>query len=87
MVSPGQRVNLVFANQTTMWHPMHLHGHTFQMVRPDGTPGARKDTAIILPKQTVTTTFVADNPGIWMLHCHNAYHQEGGMMTTVEYAL
>ncbi|MCV7047558.1 multicopper oxidase family protein [Mycobacterium frederiksbergense] len=85
MVQQGQRVTLVFDNATTMWHPMHLHGHTFQTVRADGTLGARKDTAIILPRRTLTTTFIADNPGVWMLHCHNTYHQEAGMMTTVGY--
>ncbi|WP_036436632.1 multicopper oxidase family protein [Mycobacterium sp. URHB0044] len=81
----GQRVTLTFRNTTTMWHPMHLHGHTFQMMRPDGSLGARKDTAIVLPKQTVSTTFIADNPGVWMMHCHNTYHQEAGMMTSLEY--
>jgi len=81
----GQRVTLTFRNTTTMWHPMHLHGHTFQMIRPDGSLGARKDTAIVLPKQTVSTTFIADNPGIWMMHCHNTYHQEAGMMTSLNY--
>jgi multicopper oxidase len=81
----GQRVTLTFKNTTMMWHPMHLHGHTFQMMRPDGSLGARKDTAIVLPMQTVSTTFVADNPGIWMMHCHNTYHQEAGMMTSLDY--
>jgi FtsP/CotA-like multicopper oxidase with cupredoxin domain len=81
----GQRVTLTFRNTTDMWHPMHLHGHTFQMMRPDGSLGARKDTAIVLPKQTVSTTFIADNPGLWMMHCHNTYHQEAGMMTSLEY--
>ena len=46
---------------------------------------ARKDTVIVLPKQKVTVALVADNPGDWMLHCHNAYHQEAGMMTTLDY--
>jgi FtsP/CotA-like multicopper oxidase with cupredoxin domain len=85
MVHQGQRVTLTFENATMMWHPIHLHGHTFQTVRADTTLGARKDTAIILPMRTLTTTFIADNPGVWMLHCHNTYHQEGGMMTTLEY--
>lgn len=84
-VQQGQRVNLTFRNSTTMWHPMHLHGHTFQIVRADGSLGARKDTAIVLPKRTVSTTFIADNPGVWMMHCHNTYHQEAGMMTRVDY--
>ena len=76
---------LTFDNMTTMWHPMHLHGHTFQVIKPDGSLGARKDTVNVLPKQKVKSVLVADNPGIWMIHCHNAYHQEAGMMTTLNY--
>ena len=68
-----------------MWHPMHLHGHTFQVIRPDGSPGARKDTAIVLPMHKLGVALVADNPGVWMLHCHNTYHQEAGMMTSLNY--
>ena len=84
-VQQGERVRLVFNNRTTMFHPMHLHGHTFQVVAPGGEAGARKDTAIIRPDQRLAVDFLADNPGQWMLHCHNVYHQEGGMMTTVSY--
>lgn len=83
-VQQGQRVRLSFDNQSTMWHPMHLHGHTFQLVTPTGT-GPRKDTTVVLPRQTVAVDFQADNPGTWMLHCHNAYHAEAGMMTRVQY--
>ncbi|MCW2649046.1 MAG: multicopper oxidase [Mycobacterium sp.] len=84
-IRQGQRATLTFNNTTSMWHPMHLHGHTFQVVKPDGSPGPRKDTVIVLPKQKVSVTLVADNPGIWMIHCHNTYHQEAGMMTTLNY--
>lgn len=84
-VQRGQNATLTFINNTTMWHPMHLHGHTFQVITPDGRPGPRKDTVIVLPKTAVTVLLVADNPGIWMLHCHNTYHQEAGMMTSLEY--
>jgi len=80
-VEQGQRVRLDFVNTTTMWHPMHLHGHTYQL----GSGGPRKDTTIVLPKKTVSVFFDADNPGQWMLHCHNAYHGEAGMMTLVAY--
>ncbi|MEU9571024.1 multicopper oxidase family protein [Streptomyces massasporeus] len=81
LVEEGRRVRLDFVNTTTMWHPMHLHGHTFQL----GRSGPRKDTAIVLPKKQLSVFFDADNPGQWMLHCHNAYHGEAGMMTTVAY--
>jgi len=85
-VRQGQKATLTFTNTTMMWHPMHLHGHTFQVVKPDGTPGPRKDTVIVLPMQELTVALVADNPGIWMMHCHNTYHQEAGMMTSLNYA-
>ncbi|MEV5954766.1 multicopper oxidase family protein [Streptomyces sp. NPDC051987] len=81
LVRQGERVRLDFVNRTDMWHPMHLHGHTYQL----GTGGPRKDTTIVLPKTTVSVYFDADNPGQWMLHCHNAYHGEAGMMALVAY--
>ncbi|MEU4985837.1 multicopper oxidase family protein [Streptomyces sp. NPDC021969] len=80
-VRQGERVRLDFVNSTDMWHPLHLHGHTYQL----GTGGPRKDTTIVLPKKTVSVFFDADNPGQWMLHCHNAYHGEAGMMALVAY--
>ena len=40
----------------------------------------------MLPKQKVSVTLTADNPGVWMMHCHNTYHQEAGMMTSLNYA-
>jgi len=84
-VRQGERIRLNFENTTTMFHPMHLHGHTFQVVNPGGAAGARKDTTIVRPKEPVSVEFVADNPGQWMIHCHNNYHQEGGMMLTLSY--
>ncbi len=84
-IQQGQHATLTFANQTMMWHPMHLHGHTFQVIKADGSPGPRKDTVIVKPMQTVAVRLVADNPGIWMLHCHNGYHMGAGMMTTLNY--
>ncbi|MFE3190233.1 multicopper oxidase family protein [Nocardia sp. NPDC059240] len=83
-VSAGERIRLRFANHTMMFHPMHLHGHTYQVVNPAGT-GARKDTSIVLPMQTVEADFDANNPGQWMIHCHNAYHGEAGMMSVLSY--
>ncbi|MFF7133656.1 multicopper oxidase family protein [Streptomyces sp. NPDC008196] len=80
-VEEGQRVRMDFVNSTRMWHPMHLHGHTYQL----GNSGPRKDTAIVLPKRKLSVFFDADNPGQWMLHCHNAYHGEVGMMALVAY--
>ncbi|MEU0132627.1 multicopper oxidase family protein [Streptomyces sp. NPDC006296] len=85
-VRAGERVRLVFSNRTAMWHPLHLHGHTFALAGGDAAaPGARKDTAVILPGRSLTADFDADNPGLWMLHCHNVYHAEAGMMTVLGY--
>lgn len=84
-ISRGQHATMRFTNSTMMWHPMHLHGHTFQVLDADGRAGARKDTVIVQPMRTVTVALVADNPGTWMLHCHNTYHQEAGMMTSLDY--
>lgn len=83
-VRQGQRTRLTFNNTSMMWHPMHLHGHTFQVINPDGSRGARKDTVVVLPMRRLTVDLVADNPGEWMLHCHNTYHQEAGMMTMLD---
>ena len=83
-VKPGERVRLNLNNQTMMFHPMHLHGHTFALVQA-GRPGVRKDTLNVLPMQRRTVELQADNPGQWLLHCHNAYHGELGMMTVLSY--
>lgn len=84
-VRTGQRVELSLHNTSMMWHPIHLHGHTFEVLTPDGRAGPRKDTVIVLPGQRLRASFIADNPGQWMMHCHNTYHQEAGMMTSVDY--
>jgi FtsP/CotA-like multicopper oxidase with cupredoxin domain len=85
-VREGERVRLVFDNRSPMFHPMHLHGHTFQVRRTSiRDPGPRKDTVIVRPTERVVVDFDAGNPGRWMLHCHNAYHAAGGMMTELTY--
>jgi FtsP/CotA-like multicopper oxidase with cupredoxin domain len=80
-IRAGERVRLTFRNHTHMWHPIHLHGHTFELTGG----GPRKDTMVILPGQNISVDFKANNPGLWMLHCHNVYHSEAGMMTTLGY--
>ncbi|MCI4065681.1 multicopper oxidase family protein [Micromonospora sp. R77] len=81
VVDRGERVRLEFANTTTMFHPMHVHGHTFAVAGG----GARKDTVIVTPGRTVAVELDADNPGRWMTHCHNVYHAETGMMVELAY--
>jgi FtsP/CotA-like multicopper oxidase with cupredoxin domain len=75
-------------NMTSMAHPMHLHGHHFQIVGigPKRIEGAVRDTVLVPPGAAVTIGFDASNPGTWAFHCHHLYHQNAGMMGTVAYS-
>jgi FtsP/CotA-like multicopper oxidase with cupredoxin domain len=86
-VVAGERVELVMKNTTMMSHPMHLHGTLFAVVAINGRrfSGAHRDTVMVPALTSVTVAFDADNPGRWAFHCHNGYHQEAGMMTSVDY--
>jgi FtsP/CotA-like multicopper oxidase with cupredoxin domain len=86
-VAKGERVELVFQNRTLMPHPMHLHGHEFQVVEINGKrfPGAVRDTVLVTPGARVVVAFDANNPGYWAMHCHLLYHMDAGMFTTVRY--
>jgi FtsP/CotA-like multicopper oxidase with cupredoxin domain len=86
-VRQGERVEVTFANRTDMSHPIHLHGHGFQVTAIDGVArkGAMRDTVLVPIGGSVTIAFNADNPGHWALHCHNLYHMAAGMMTSVKY--
>ena len=88
MVTPGARVELEFQNHSMMAHPMHLHGHAFQVVAINGwrLRGAVRDTVLVEPMMgSVRIAFDAGNPGRWALHCHNLYHMMTGMMTELRY--
>ncbi|WP_333824962.1 multicopper oxidase family protein [Pinisolibacter sp.] len=79
----GERIEIMFMNPTSMMHPMHLHGHHFQVV---GTRGGRfagpmRDTVIVPPHTPVMVALDLDKPGEWFLHCHHLYHMATGMMT------
>jgi FtsP/CotA-like multicopper oxidase with cupredoxin domain len=86
-VRQDERVEVTLVNRTDMSHPIHLHGHPFQVVAFDGVVrnGALRDTVLVPIDGSVTIAFVADNPGHWALHCHNLYHMAAGMMTSVKY--
>ncbi|MGV8856592.1 MAG: multicopper oxidase family protein [Devosia sp.] len=86
-VQQGERVELEMMNHSMMAHPMHLHGHHFQVTSINGTPlaGAIRDTVLVPPMGRITVAFDADNPGRWLFHCHNLYHMATGMMGEVRY--
>ncbi|GLR68979.1 multicopper oxidase [Acidocella aquatica] len=87
LVKQGERVAFDIVNHSKMAHPMHLHGHHFQVVAINGTalPGAMRDTVLVPPMGNVRIAFDAVNPGRWLFHCHNLYHMAAGMMTEVRY--
>ena len=87
-VKKGERVLVKMRNQSMMAHPMHLHGHHFQIVDINGQAisGAVRDTVIVPPMQSVTFAFDANNPGSnWAFHCHHLYHMASGMMSFIRY--
>ena len=79
----GERVELMFHNMSMMGHPMHLHGHVFQVVGLNGRAvrGALRDTVYVPPMSMVDVALDAGEAARWMLHCHHMPHLETGMMT------
>lgn len=86
-VEHGQRVEIDFENHNGMAHPMHLHGHIFQIIEINGkkTDGALHDTILVPANGSMKVILDANNPGNWLLHCHVLYHQMAGMMTLMNY--
>lgn len=83
----GQRLEITMVNKSMMAHPMHLHGHRFQVVEIGGrrVAGAVRDTVLVPAMQAVRVAVDADNPGRWAFHCHHLYHMAAGMMTEFAY--
>src|SRR6516162_978695 len=76
-VKLGQLVRVRFANVTNMTHPMHLHGHWFRWIAQDGVPlpePLAMNTIPVDPGRTIDIDFIANNPGVWPLHCHIISH-------------
>lgn len=82
----GERIEIVFMNPTSMMHPMHLHGHHFQVVAIGRRrfSGPVRDTVIVPAHMPVTVAVDLDKPGDWFLHCHHLYHMATGMMTEIK---
>ncbi|UWQ21468.1 multicopper oxidase family protein [Jannaschia sp. W003] len=82
----GETVRMVLRNETAWPHAMHLHGHHFAELGPDGRPGALRDTTLVAPRATAEIAFAADNPGDWLVHCHMLGHAASGMTTWLRVA-
>ncbi len=89
MVHYGELVHLHLDNQSDLVHPIHLHGHTFTVLTHNGKAltgsPIHLDTINIQPHDSYDIAFIANNPGIWMLHCHNLLHANWGMDMMVMY--
>lgn len=79
----GERVRVNLINDSMMGHPIHIHGHFFELVTGHGDHGPRKHTVIVQPGGKVTWDFTADAVGDWAFHCHLLYHMHAGMMRIV----
>lgn len=90
IVSTGDTIKMHIENKTAFIHPMHLHGHDFQVLTRDGKTLTGStvylDTLEVLPGETYDIAFKADNPGLWMLHCHDLHHASAGMDVVLQYA-
>jgi CopA family copper-resistance protein len=85
-IKEGQVIRFTLQNETMMHHPMHLHGHFFRVLNKFGETSPWKHTVDVPPHTTRTIEFLADEPGEWMLHCHNLYHMKTGMARVVKYS-
>ena len=86
IIKEGDVVRFTFQNDTMMHHPLHLHGHFFRVVNTYGDFSPWKHTVDVPPHGTRTIEFFANEPGEWMLHCHNLFHMKTGMARVVKYS-
>ncbi|WP_152398465.1 multicopper oxidase family protein [Paenibacillus cellulositrophicus] len=88
-VKEGDLVKTTFINRGWDHHPMHLHGHTMLVLSRNGKPTTGSpwwtDSLDVAPGEVYEVAFQADNPGIWMDHCHNLWHAEKGMTMHLSY--
>lgn len=88
-IKENDKIKVIITNPTNDAHPMHLHGHFFQIISMNGeelkdSPIVR-DTILLMPDDEFEIAFKADNPGNWLFHCHKLHHAMGGMLTKFEY--
>ncbi len=89
MIREGDLVKVSISNRTGAFHPMHLHGHQMLVLSRNGRPVRGSpwwvDTLNVRPNERYETAFRADNPGLWMDHCHNLRHAAKGLTMHVAY--
>lgn len=98
VLEKDQVIQIVVNNNDTGKHPFHLHGHNFQAIwRSDEDAGnyvptsdpdfpqtpMRRDTFTVHPNGNIVLRFKADNPGVWLFHCHIEWHVDSGLVATM----
>ena len=89
VIGQGEVGRFTISNDSSEVHPMHLHGHRMLVLSRNGVPATGSpwwvDSLNVEPGQTYETAFLADNPGIWMDHCHNLPHAAEGLVAHLMY--
>jgi FtsP/CotA-like multicopper oxidase with cupredoxin domain len=78
-----ERVRVTLINDTMMQHPIHLHGHFFELLNGNDGQNPIKHTVNVLPGSKLTFDLTANNPGDWAFHCHLLFHMHAGMFNVV----
>jgi CopA family copper-resistance protein len=86
LINKGEVLRLVIRNNSMMRHPMHLHGHDFRVVNSQGEYSPLKNVIDIMPMETDTIEFAANQSGNWFFHCHILFHMMAGMGRVFTYA-
>ena len=79
-----ERIRMRLVNDTMMTHPMHIHGHFWEIVNGNAGNQPLKHTVKVLPGGFIDLDLTADAPGDWAFHCHLLYHMHAGMMRVVK---
>lgn len=79
LVKKGEILRIKMYNNSMMRHPMHLHGHDFRLINSKGEYSPLKNVVDIMPMETTTIEFAANQDGDWFFHCHILYHMMAGM--------
>lgn len=86
LINKGEVLRIVLTNNSMMRHPMHLHGHDFRVVNSQGEYAPLKNVLDIMPMETDTIEFAANQSGNWFFHCHILFHMMAGMGRVFTYA-
>jgi FtsP/CotA-like multicopper oxidase with cupredoxin domain len=88
MVQSGRRYRMILRNGSGDQHPIHLHRHSFEVIRIGDKKfsGLIKDVINIMPLDTVEVDFIANNPGDTLMHCHQQLHMDYGFMQLIKYS-